>query len=137
MVSWVWDHFEKIGSLAICKQCKEKIKCKGSSTSGLSRHLKSRHNISEKKESQPKIDNVFKTKLIGFAQKKEKMDDLIVKLIAEKMLPLNIVETKSFRELIHISEPNYIFPSRNTIKSRINEKYSETKDKIKEITKNI
>ncbi|XP_059610086.1 uncharacterized protein LOC132257261 [Phlebotomus argentipes] len=44
--SFVWKHFSRDSrESATCKFCKKELKCKGSSTTGLRRHLKSIHNF--------------------------------------------------------------------------------------------
>ncbi|CAG9136162.1 unnamed protein product [Plutella xylostella] len=46
VTSEVWNHFKKIGQdKAQCNHCPKSLSCKGSSTSGLSRHLELLHNI--------------------------------------------------------------------------------------------
>jgi hypothetical protein len=45
-MSEVWNFFEKMGSeRAKCKECNSPISCKGSSTGGMIKHLKGKHNI--------------------------------------------------------------------------------------------
>ena len=50
--SWVWGHFKYEDSLkkAKCDYCKSLICCNKGSTTGLSNHLKSKHNITKNQE---------------------------------------------------------------------------------------
>jgi len=43
--SKVWEHFAQDGNQASCRLCTKKLCCNGGSTSGLSRHLKSKHSL--------------------------------------------------------------------------------------------
>ena len=45
--SFAWMYFTKSVNeeVAVCNKCKTSIKCRGRSTSGLIRHLKSKHDI--------------------------------------------------------------------------------------------
>ena len=58
-LSFAWAHFDRdtTGQSATCKKCSAKIKCSGGSTSGLKRHLKSKHNIVEEGTPQGKQDS--------------------------------------------------------------------------------
>ena len=53
--SKVWKHFTRgdDDDSATCTHCSKIISCKGSSTSGLFRHLKSKHKLSLESEDQP------------------------------------------------------------------------------------
>lgn len=59
--SFVWKHFVKSDSedCAVCNKCRAKLKCKGWSTSGLIRHLQSKHKIEKpaKRSADDKIAN--------------------------------------------------------------------------------
>ena len=58
-LSFAWAHFDRdtTGQSATCKKCSAKIKCSGGSTSGLKRHLMSKHNIVEEGTPQGKQDS--------------------------------------------------------------------------------
>lgn len=51
--SEVWQHFEKNGKdSAKCKKCGDPISCKGSNTSGMLKHLRTKHKIEITTKSQ-------------------------------------------------------------------------------------
>jgi len=52
--SKVWEHFAQDGNQASCRLCVKTLCCNGGSTSGLSRHLKSKHSLSQEKLPQKK-----------------------------------------------------------------------------------
>jgi hypothetical protein len=140
MVSWVWSHFNKCDKLtAQCNYCSKKINPKSSNTTGIIRHLKDFHSITEMNVKQQKIDSFVQNSKQNEinSNKKQKIDDLITNYVINKMVPLNTVEDKSFRELITFLEPNYKFISSLSLKDRINKLFEEKKTKIMSILENI
>jgi hypothetical protein len=119
MVSWVWKHFEKFGEIAKCKHCLKNVKCRGGSTSGLVRHLKFIHHLYEKHDSN--FEYLLKTKQIGESSKTEKVEKLIIEMIAQKYLPLNIVECEPFIDLIKLLDPVFKLPTVKILKLKLNE----------------
>ncbi len=121
MVSWVWKHFEKFGEIAKCKHCLKKVKCRGGSTSGLVRHLKFIHHLCEKQEHDSNFQYLLQTKQISDSEKTEKVEKLIIEMIAQKYLPLNIVECEPFINLIKLLDPLFKLPTVKTLKLKVNE----------------
>ena len=97
----VWEYFQKTSGSeesARCKVCQVVIKCKGSSTSGLIRHLRSKHNIITTKKSvgqsqpsmrrQKTIDTMFSSK--------KSVQEVIAKMADVDGIPFHVIENSEF-----------------------------------------
>jgi hypothetical protein len=136
--SEVWQYIDKISeSTAKCKFCKVELSCLGGNTSGLMRHVKAKHPGSIVSASQsPK-----QPKLAAFGvgpprpvteSRAETITGLIGKLIADNMLPVSIVDSKAFTELMAYLEPNYKVPCRQTMTARLANSAKKLKAEMKE-----
>ncbi|CAB5364884.1 unnamed protein product [Rhizophagus irregularis] len=119
--SWVWGHFKYKDLLkkAKCDYCKSLICCNKGSTTGLSNHLKSKHNITKNQEkNQLTIHEVINNS-----------EAIIVK----NNLPFTCVESEDFRNMIHLLHKDAFIPSADTIKNDIISIFDESKKKINSI----
>lgn len=129
--------------IADCLQCKKSYSASTKATSNLVIHLRRVHKVQyaeyetlraaeEKKKrescashSQHKMTSFFKTKPPQenkFNTNHIKQRSMVKKLldsIACDQLPLSIVESKTFRALLHEAEPRFVFPSRTTLRSSL------------------
>lgn len=65
----VWKEFKKLpGEQAQCLKCPKIISCKGSSTSGLWRHLKNKHNLQNQRESKSDVVPLKQRKVLDTAE---------------------------------------------------------------------
>lgn len=64
-------------------------------------------------------------------QRSETITQKICGMIEKDMLPLDFVSGEGFLELIQFLEPNYTVPSRQTITTRIEERFVKKKDELK------
>ncbi|XP_051793003.1 E3 SUMO-protein ligase ZBED1-like [Acanthochromis polyacanthus] len=53
-------------------------------------------------------------------------------MVIKDSQPFSIVEDAGFRELVHALDPNYVLPSRKALKSMVEDRYREAKEKAKE-----
>jgi len=119
MVSWVWNHFDKFGEVAKCQLCSKIIKCRGGSTSGLVRHLKYIHNLNAERKFESSYEYLLKTEEKRDREKAEELEKLIVEMVAEKSLPLDIVECQPFINFIKVLDPNYKLPTLQTLRLKL------------------
>ncbi|CAM1307177.1 Uncharacterised protein r2_g1712 [Pycnogonum litorale] len=106
--SFVWQYFKRDvkDESAICKECNAKIKCRGWSTSGLSRHLKNKHNIekpviSSTKRSAEESPSTSNKRKIGqqtlyFFVKKETCEEIVTKLATVDGISINAITKSEF-----------------------------------------
>ena len=124
----LWDLFEKVeNGKAKCNSCKTILDCKGGTTSGLIKHLKSKHKELHENyvKSKEEKDNVTKSGTkrnagggedigIGMKQQKlcfgipdaalaKKIDQAVVDFIAETGTAFRVVGQPSFKKLINIA----------------------------------
>jgi hypothetical protein len=99
--------------------CKRIFQVKYSNTSGLSRHLKSKHNevtaIGESQTNCTQNAIYFDSNSV----RAQKLTEAIARMIALDLQPYSIVEDVGFRSLLNITEPRYIIPSRSTFARNI------------------
>lgn len=142
--SIVWADFEVSNNKnkAICKICRAELAYDGGCTSNLRKHLQGVHK--KNTDNQPSGSGVTKT-LQDFgitsgrmcsANRKRNIDSLVCNVITENNLPFSFVESNSFRELLHYSEPNYKPMCRDSVKQIIKQKASVLKAEIKNEMKN-
>lgn len=106
------------GPEAICKICKKIIKGSRQITSNFTRHLRVKH--SDDYEEYVKAKTNETTKFIL----QEVFDKLVVRFIAEEILPISIVDSESLKKLITFANPKLSVTSRQTAVTMINSEYS-------------
>nr|XP_023664605.1 uncharacterized protein LOC111842341 [Paramormyrops kingsleyae] len=67
--------------------------------------------------------------------RQKELDEALVDLIVKDSQPFSIVEDEGFRNFVKKLDPNYILPSRNTLKAMLKSRYRERKDKAMEEVK--
>lgn len=126
---------EKINqNKAKCKYCSVDFACAGGNTSGLMRHVRSKHPTvllasPETKTSQPKMP-MFSARPVH-ESRSEMISSLIASLIAACMLPVSLVDAPAFVKLINFLEPNYKVPCRQTMTKRLDCQHNQLKEKIR------
>ena len=100
--SKVWEHFAQDGNQASCRLCAKKLCCNGGSTSGLSRHLKSKHSLSldsQEKLPQKKAKLQQKSIMSFVNDKKETLQSIVSQLAAVDGFAVHaICKSKFIRE---------------------------------------
>ncbi|XP_076048272.1 E3 SUMO-protein ligase ZBED1-like [Oratosquilla oratoria] len=112
----VWTYMEQTGSnIVTCTICKGAFTFTGS-TSGLSRHLKTRH----------------PTEYFG-SEKKKNIDSHLLKMIVTDMQPLSLVENEGFQEFVKVIDPRYVLPSRRDLmQTHFPSLYEKQKQQVRE-----
>ena len=128
--SHVWKFFTKAADKksATCNLCSMTLQLHGG-TSNLNNHLKFKH-PSENKNTQTK-ETLKQVPLTSFlsspwkigGSEQEKITQAIADMIVSEYVPLSIVSSKGFRNLMENVAPDYKVPCRKTIHSRIVRRY--------------
>lgn len=105
-MSFVWKYFKKTEAdpnIAACqvKTCKSKLSCKGSSTSGMIKHLKIQHKIVDASETEDtEIEEPPKKKLkqsqLLLESTKPSRSEIISQLVAEDGFTIEQIRKSSF-----------------------------------------
>lgn len=141
--SVVWADFNVAENKkkAVCRICQAELTYEGGCTSNLLKHLQAVHKKFIDNASGSGLKKTLKD--FGFtagrscsSERKKTIDNLLCNVITENNLPFSFVESKSVRELINFSEPNYTPMCRDTAKQLIKQKASVLKDSIKKEIKN-
>ena len=137
-----------------CGICDKEFKYTGT-VGNLQTHLKNVHHITEEtnkpqdstpstpQSSQARIDSVFKTsaqssKYREDNTKQKRFRVLACQWIVRTLRPLNIMDDKSFKEMIYHADPRLTVPSSSTvtrtIKLMYNQKFNQTVEAFKGVT---
>ena len=135
MASIVWKYFEKTQDkeYAKCKLCNSLLKCCGSSTSNMKKHLDGKHNDSLSNE-QSKLPSIFnfttptKCKLPA-----ERVTNFVTNMVVEDCMPMKMVDGQGFNKLMNYITPGYQVPCANTIQNRIMKLYDTKRQSLKDI----
>ena len=98
----VWKYFakNKTKESANCKLCSNvSLKCKGSSTSGLLRHLRSKHNITisiKRPFNNIPVREAKKQTTISDYKKSPPLQELVAKMAAIDGIPFHVIENSDF-----------------------------------------
>ncbi|XP_071845742.1 E3 SUMO-protein ligase ZBED1-like [Apostichopus japonicus] len=126
MPSKVWNSFEKsVQSSVKCKICGTLLKYLGGSTGSMTKHLKLRHQVAEKALSATM--DAFISRTVCNPKKAERLNNLLVEMVAKDALPVSFIEGDGFRALMKAIEPSYVVPSRKTMSALLKAKYEEKK----------
>ena len=99
---FVWKYFakNKTKESANCKLCSNvSLKCKGSSTSGLLRHLRSKHNITisiKRPFNNIPVHEAKKQTTISDYKKSPPLQELVAKMAAIDGIPFHVIENSDF-----------------------------------------
>lgn len=83
-----------------------------------------------KKRRQMSIAETFGIMAEGSAVLQSSVDKTIVRFVVDNMLPLQIVDSQSFRDMVHTLNPKKEVPSRRTLGRRILKTYEEMKESL-------
>lgn len=139
--SWVWEYFvfDESESVAKCSICLKNIEYYGSSTTELIRHLRDKHKIDKTsptdliqnsrpdnynlsdEEYNDQFDFVDMNKKHSKISERQKqiLDDLLMAFLIDNNLPFNLVDSKTFRELVNKLNGSYQMPCRETLRKNI------------------
>jgi len=132
--SVVWQHFEKIFDddgvhvQTKCNYCNQKysVKC---STTTLNDHWKSRHSKIQPKgmgSIEMAFNNSQKLKGENYLDSLSKLVDWVIM----ECQSFRVVDSSSFREFIKSLNPGFQVPSRQTLRNKIDDKYTTYKNQI-------
>ena len=135
------EYFTSVSTTeASCKNCQKRIKFSVKATSNLITHLKrcspSLHAqyVDRRSRNQLEIksaDSCYQQRIKSFFQvatcqrftssdaTQKALTKALIKSIACDQLPLSIVESESFRNLLLLAEPKFVIPSRSTIRNSL------------------
>uniref|UniRef100_A0A914D9T5 BED-type domain-containing protein n=1 Tax=Acrobeloides nanus TaxID=290746 RepID=A0A914D9T5_9BILA len=129
--SEVWQYFIKEGNDVICNKCKKAVS--GLNTTNLWNHLNHSHpeiykltEHSKKKQGDGELDEPPTKKAkqhtlqaaFGVSNRQEqdnKFKNLILEFIIDNNLPISIVESETFKNLVRFNSPDIKIPSRQEI----------------------
>ncbi|KAL4310413.1 hypothetical protein GQ457_01G034900 [Hibiscus cannabinus] len=125
--SWIWNHFNKIGSgeetRAICKYCSKFFKASSKNgTSNLHNHF---HTCKDRQLEYP----VDTEKSPTFDRERSRLD--FVKLIIKHPSLFDIVDQELFKDFLKGVQPMFEFQSKDVWLSDIHRMYKEEKDKLR------
>lgn len=113
--------------MAKCNNCDKVLSGTMSVTSNFLRHLRTQH-----KNKYHEYETMMKVK--KSTQTLQSIFDLhVLKFIAKNMLPMSVVESSSFKELIHFANPTFKVMCRATAMKLMDSTFERSKAKIKEI----
>ncbi|XP_075999197.1 E3 SUMO-protein ligase ZBED1-like [Genypterus blacodes] len=92
-------------------------------TSSMIRHYRAIHENAQSAGSGPDTSQNFRKKMV---------DDALLNMVIKDSQPFTIVEDVGFKELIHVLDPTYVLPTRQSLKAMVDKKYEEAKEKAKE-----
>ncbi|CAF1480211.1 unnamed protein product, partial [Didymodactylos carnosus] len=138
--SAAWRYFnqnENDSSQCICNLCKVEIKRYGNGTSALLEHLSLKHS-NEYKVVRDGIDRSKPQARQHYLPIDSERSKYVTKLIMEyllyELLPINMVESDAFKNLIYNIEPAYNMPSRTYFTYKVLlALYNETRTKVEDI----
>lgn len=135
--SWVWDYFNYIEGATqfTCIRCSSVVQIFGSSTTELIRHLKESHQITQQssldlvlastpdinfidEESEDEIENNNEDSILS-EKKRIKINNAVMRFIAQNNLPFIIVESDSFKYLLSLLNSKYKLPCRENFRNKI------------------
>ena len=116
-----------------CEICKKHFSYSGSSTTNIGNHLTKKHvtewnQVMEKeKKSQPLIAEFQVTKYASDFPKYTEITEKLTNSIIKYFLPIGIVYSPNFKELLHSLNPKYVVPGVEHFKKLILKQYEEKK----------
>ncbi|KAG0729240.1 Late secretory pathway protein AVL9 [Chionoecetes opilio] len=124
------SHFNRIHpdkAKQVDEACKANV-----GTGGRSRNLSGQSDggSTSKKQRQISIAETFGIMAQGSAILQSTVDKTIVRFVVDNMLPLQIVDSQTFRVMVHTLNPNKEVPSRRTLGRRILKTYQEMKESL-------
>jgi len=122
--SGAWEHMDRVAEGKVqCRLCGKLLTySKSRSTSPLLKHLTSRHpEVTDMRRTSSEKAQLSAASSVGVAElpcdsgRQEKISELLLNAALVNRLPLSIVKSKEFRELLLFIEPSYKIPSEKTM----------------------
>lgn len=154
----LWTFFEKKDNgKAECKECKSLIVCTGGTTSGLIKHLKSKHkenhdeylkskdakeaeNANKRKSRTGQSDGLKQPRLdfgLPDANLTKKVDEAVVNFLAETGTAFRVVGQPSFKKLMNIANPKIKLKDPRTYSRMTSAKADEISKDITDIIETV
>ncbi|XP_060605586.1 zinc finger BED domain-containing protein 4-like [Ruditapes philippinarum] len=129
-----WKYFKRCADSKTvkCTLCSCEMTYTGGTTNMLN-HLRLKHPSENKisdTQKQHSMDIFVNTKNKITETQSEKITQAIANMIVKDYIPLSIVESEGFLNLMQIVVPEYKVPSRNTVKSRIEKRYDDERESL-------
>lgn len=137
----IWKYFEKLPEdreKARCRKCLQILSCKGSSTSGLLRHMKNKHDLDLKPSPETSVAKVSSVavpvkqeSMLKFV-KRQSLAEIVARLVAKDGFSINGVTKSEFiRE--SISKRGYSLPtSKTSVMKLVSEFYEYAKQQTQQ-----
>ncbi|XP_045128679.1 uncharacterized protein LOC123516756 [Portunus trituberculatus] len=142
--SYAWKYFEKLKceESSRCRKCLAVIKCRGWSTSGMIRHLKSKHSIEKtenlkrpsdksphKDASEVKRSSVQR-KMTGFLKKEETKEEIVGKLAAVDGFSINAIAKSEFIKTSMLARGYKLPQSPTLVMDLVHKQYNVAKERV-------
>ncbi|XP_073670235.1 E3 SUMO-protein ligase ZBED1-like [Paramisgurnus dabryanus] len=124
----VWEHFELVAHNKVkCLLCHKELTY-SNNTSSMLRHYRAMHEDAQPAANRPDTSQNYRKKMV---------DEALVNMVIKDSQPFSVVDDVGFRELVHVLDPSYVLPTRKALKSMVDSKYEEAKEKAKEKLDNV
>ena len=129
-----WKYFKRSADdkTVKCTLCSSEMTYTGGTTNMLN-HLGLKHPSEQKPSNNDKqfsMDSFVNSPKKLSSSQSGKITQAIADMIIKDYVPLSIVESESFVNLMQIVAPDYKVPSRNTVKSRLIKRYDDERDSL-------
>ncbi|XP_073671376.1 E3 SUMO-protein ligase ZBED1-like [Paramisgurnus dabryanus] len=122
--------------MTMCIICILKVKCLlchkeltySNNTSSMLRHYRAMHEDAQPAANRPDTSQNYRKKMV---------DEALVNMVIKDSQPFSVVDDVGFRELVHVLDPSYVLPTRKALKSMVDSRYEEAKEKAKEKLDNV
>ncbi|XP_063841155.1 uncharacterized protein LOC135089507 [Scylla paramamosain] len=142
--SYAWKYFEKLKceESSRCKKCHAVIKCRGWSTSGMIRHLKSKHSIektenlkrpsdrSHDKDTSEVKRNSVQQKMTDFLKKEETKEEIVGKLAAVDGFSINAIAKSEFIKTSMLTRGYKLPQSPTLVMDLVHKQYNVAKERV-------
>ncbi|XP_052786338.1 E3 SUMO-protein ligase ZBED1-like [Mya arenaria] len=131
--SEVWTYFTRSveNKSVTCKLCSVRLSYMGTTTN-LWNHVKAKHPSSQSESSKQQSMKRFTVSGLKHDLCSEEITKKVVNMVVTDYLPISIVESQGFRDLLAYVAPSYSVPRRTTIRSRIMARYDEERAALAE-----
>ncbi|KAK7901739.1 hypothetical protein WMY93_018508 [Mugilogobius chulae] len=131
--SYVWEHFDLMSPTQVkCLKCGQELAyC--NNTSSMVRHLRRKH-----PETNPEA--VAAACAPGAASqqgRQSELDEALLEMIVMDLQAFKIVESPGFRKFVHKLNSDYVLPTRQAVKSMLEDKYKDVQEQTKAHLENV
>ena len=133
MPSFAWKYFKRSSDDKTVKftLCSAELKVTGG-TSSMLNHLRMKHPSASASENKTGSSGEKQSSIYAFVNsprklpdsEKERITQAIADMVVKDYIPLSIVESEGFLNLMQIVAPTYKVPCRKSVRLRIEKKYS-------------